>query len=291
MKTNFHSLRPRLTRQMIAAFGTLMLMISSLPATAADTAPLKSLQGLHLALIDGQISLNCKMKTPELCVSRKDIRISPQTSDYMKQTIANMAPGLARQAKWKADIQALNEENAKLKGTGEEFKIAENTERLAKLAADSHPDYYALHHTPFLWDNSPLKLGASLNSDSYNPESQEPYGSIKLGHVINSELRTYGRTMSRSIYLAGANMSIWHDLFLTYNPEMQMSFILTVSANTDTGTNQAHRYANEELVVRCEERRIFNTIAGYKTSLFERNLYCKLPEDMGYLRFRISEKL
>lgn len=291
MKTNSSGLRPRLTRQMSAAFGTLMLILTSLSAHAGDVAPLKSLNGLSVALIDGQITLNCKMKTPELCVSRKDIRISTQTSEYMKQTIANMAPGLARQAKWKADIQALNEENAKLKGTGEEFKIAENTERLAKLAADSHPDYYALHHTPFLWDNSPLKFGASRYAGGYDPDYRDSYATTTFNHVLNAQLRTYSRNFSRFVNIAGAQMSIWHDLFVTYNPDMQMSFILTVSANTDPGTNESHRYSNEEMIVRCEERRIYNTFVGVKTTLSERNLYCKLPEDMGYLRFLITEKL
>ena len=83
----------------------------------------------------------------------------------MKQTIEQMVPGQLRWAKNQAEVKAIHEENQRLKGSGEELKIAKTIERLVELQSEVHSDYQPLQFTPFLWDPKPMKFGISRYGD------------------------------------------------------------------------------------------------------------------------------
>lgn len=255
------------------------LVLSTLvfsPAHAgSDLKPLKTLHGLHLRLIGGSIVSNCTMNTPQLCQSRKDINISPATSSFMKQTLEQMIPGQQRWAKNQAEIKAINEENERLKGSGEELQIAKNIARIVELKSEVHSDYYPVQFTPFLWAPDLMKFKDS----GYVYE-----GTIEMNHVLNHRL---AHGADRFLTIGGDTFSITRYLTYSYNPNMEMSFVVRINSSVRDPGDTATVYATEELVARCEERRIYNTIFDMKTTLADRHVICKLPENMGSLRFKI----
>lgn len=271
-------------------FLCLAMFVSTLsisPAKAdADIKPIKTLSGLQISLIDGEIKLNCTLNTPQLCQSRKGISISENTPSYMKQTIEEMVPGQQRWAKNQAEVKAIHEENQRLKGSGEELKIAKNIERLDELQSEVHSDYQPLQFTSFLWDPTPMKFGISRYS--YGSDiGRFPHGTIKMDHVSNSILTTGD---DRTLRIGDAKYMIIRNLFFSYNPNMEMSFVLRIySLIRYPNEKKSKVYSTEDVVARCEERLIFNTVFKVKTNLSERHLVCKLPENLGSLRFRVVE--
>ncbi|MBN8540414.1 MAG: hypothetical protein J0L82_08510 [Deltaproteobacteria bacterium] len=257
------------------------------PAHAgSDLKPLKTLHGLHLSLIDGSIVSNCTMNTPQLCQSRKDINISQTTSSFMKQTLEQMIPGQQRWAKNQAEIKAINEENERLKGSGEELKIAKNIARLVELHSEVHSDNQPLKFTPFLWAPDLMKFGASRREHA---EDREDLGDISDGTITMNHVLFHSLTNGANRYLdiGGDSYSIARNVTYSYNPNMEMSFVVQINSAVRYPGDTNRLYATEEVVARCEERRIYNTIFDMKTTLADRHVICKLPENMGSLRFKI----
>ena len=273
-------------------FLCLAMIVSTLttsPAQAgADVKHIKTLSGLRIGLIDGEIGLNCTMNTPQLCQSRKGISISENTPSYMKQTIEQMIPGQQRWAKNQAEVKAIHEENERLKGSGEELKIAKNIERLVELQSEVHSDYQPLQFTPFLWDPKPMKFGISRYGDGaeYDDMGRFPHGTIKIDHVLNSALT---HADNRGLGIGDANYLIRRELSFSYNPNMEMSFVLRITSSIRYPNEKFKVYSTEDVVARCEERQIYNTVFKVKTSLSERHLVCILPENLGSLRFKVVE--
>jgi hypothetical protein len=265
------------------------LAISTAQASS-DVKPLKTISGLRLGLIDGSIVSNCAMNTPDLCQSRKGINISPDTTAYLKQTLLQMIPGQQRHARNQAEVKAINEENIRLKGSGEELKIAKNIERLVELQSGVHSEYLPLQFTPFLWEPRVMKFGLSKYDSAADRYDMGEYyhGKIDMNHVLNHPL---ARGDDRYLGIGDAHYTINRSLHYSYNPNMEMSFVVRIISSIKYPNESYKVYATEDLVARCEERRIYNTFATMKMGLSGRNLVCILPENLGSLRFKVVERL
>ncbi len=292
MKKNSNGLLSRTQFGLSAlCMATTLSAFAAIPASAADIPQIKSLSGLSLEVLDGTIRSNCSMASPELCHSRKDINISPNVSAFLNESLAKMIPGQERLAKINAEIKALSDENESLKGTGQELKISKNAERIAQLSGDSHPDYAALHITPLLWTANPIELGATKAGLNYaNLRHNIYYGlpSFRVEHVHNNFL---AKGDYRKLKVGSTSYEVARDITYAYSPSMGMSLVIKVYSTASGLQPGSTEYALEEMVARCSETRIFNTIASIKTSLEERHLLCKLPENLGSLRFRVLENL
>ncbi|MBL7686419.1 MAG: hypothetical protein JNJ49_00180 [Bdellovibrionaceae bacterium] len=260
------------------------ILISSL-SYAANAQSRTSLSGLQTVLIDAEINLNCSVETPDLCRSRKDISIPDQTQLSLKDDISSMRPGQELAKKQLDEINALKEANERLKGQGQEFQISENQARIKELAGQERPEYFSLKLVPSLW-KSKIDFYQSDSHGYGGADNMIALGYRKVTIGYPEALRyenVVGDFNGKSIYRR-TRISIVH------SPEMMKSFVLKVDrfkSLSAASENDRSQYASESMVARCEERTIYNTLFGHKTTVAEEHLLCRLPEDRGFLRFKI----
>lgn len=267
---------------------TVSTLISSNVLADSNLKPIKTLSGLRLVLVEGTVELNCKTSTPEDCKSRKDINISRETTAYLKKTIAQMIPGQERFARQQSEAQSIREENERLKGTGQELQIAKNLERLTAVTSEVHSDYFNMHFVNYLWSDDTMPFGRLRYSNwsTDNDDALESGRDLMMDDAQNKELASDYHWSLRN---GGDTYRFNRQIRYSYNPLMEMSFIIKFNSFVFYPMHAGQLYASEEVVARCEERRIYSTIWDVKTRLAERNILCKLPENMGSLRFKILE--
>lgn len=263
------------------------LAVSTLTFSTAqagsDVKPITTLNGLRLGLIEGNLTMNCRLSSPATCKSRKDINIPSETTAYFNQTITEMIPGQERYARQQAEAKSIREENERLRGTGQELQIAKNTERLNAVMSEVHSDYATMHFVSYLWNYEKMELGRSRFA-TWETDA----AAIKMDNVQNKRLtidHSWNQEIGRDTY------GFLRQIIYSYNPLMEMSFVVKVNSFVSFPKEAAQLYASEELVARCEERRIHNTVFKITTTLSERHLVCKLPENLGHLRFKVIEEL
>lgn len=258
------------------------ILISSFSHAASSQAR-KDLYGVRTVLIDAEINLNCGVETPDLCQSRKDISIPDQTRLNLKNDIASMIPGQELAKKQLDEISALKEANEQLKGQGQELQIVANKERINELKAEKRPEYTSLTTVPALWKNQTNFYKSDSRYSNADNMIALGYRPVTIGY--REELR-----YSEAISLNSTGLFLYKltRISIIHSPEMMKSFVLKVDRfQRLSNENSSAQYASESMVARCEERTIYNTIAGFKTTVAEEHLLCKLPEDRGFLRFKI----
>lgn len=277
------NLRNKLSQFPLAAtMATILISSLSHAATSQDRT---NLNGLKTVLIDAKINLNCGIETPDLCRSRKDISIPDQTQLSLKDDIASMIPGKELAKKQLDEINALKDATEQLKGQGQEFQIIANQERINELKAEKRPEYVSLTLVPALWKS---KIAFYQEDSPYT----EAINMIALGRkeVLFGTKSTLRYQEVVGFYDDGPSLYKLTRISIIHSPEMMKSFVLKIDrfkSLSHASEDDRTQFASESMVARCEERTIYNTIAGFKTTIAEEHLLCKLPEDRGFLRFKI----